>query len=71
MSDDYSAENPMYIGYVGVQDIEGGECYEFEVSGAFGLAQYAVNYANGDAYEVSESGSTLLGNINDLVRGDF
>ncbi len=66
VASDYSAEKPMVIGYVGVEDIDGGECYRFEVSGAFAVAHYAVNYRDGSVYEISESGSKALGTIRDL-----
>jgi len=60
---DYSADDPMYIMCVDVLDVDGGECYLFDVSGPFGKAAYAINYASGEAYEVSDSGNKGIGNI--------
>ena len=68
---EYSEENMVYIMCVDIIEIDGGECYLFEVSGpAFGNMTYAVNYDydNQNVYVISFSGPVLIGSILDLGR---
>ena len=66
---EYSEENTVYIMCVDVMEIDGAECYLFEVSGPiFGNMAYAVNYDydSQNIYEVSGGRSNLIGSILDL-----
>lgn len=67
---DYSEEDPMYIACVDAMEIDGMECYLFEVGGSFDSKIYAVNYnyGNQNVYEVSGGESRLLGSIPDLSK---
>ena len=65
---DISEENHVYITRTDIKEIDGMECYLFEVYGSFGLVYYAVNYdyGNQNVYEVSGDRSNLIGSILDL-----
>jgi hypothetical protein len=61
----YDKDNPIYIEYMGITQVEEDECYSFEVDGARGIEYFMVSY-EGNIYHIrSGFGLRGWGNIND------